>query len=322
MNNYSWLQKKIHKIALGSQFMREITFDVENILSSSIQKSDRHIFVCGLARSGTTILLNALYCSDKFASLSYADMPFVLAPNLWSKLSLFKTNLPLRERAHGDGIQVSFDSPEAFEEVFWNTFCDKEKDTKENFIYYINNITKKYKKTRYLSKNNQNIKRVDLILKIFPNAKILIPFRSPLQHSYSLLNQHKRFINEAKKDNFVSDYMYWVGHTEFGPNYKSIYTSDLTFKDPLDVNHWLEQWYLTYNSYAKLYQNHKNIKYICYEKLCNSKDYWHEVLKFSGIGTFYPFDFKEALKKIDEKFDLALLEKSQRLYRQITKMNS
>ena len=65
MNNYSWLQKKIHKIALGSQFMREITFDVENTLSSAIQKSDRHIFVCGLARSGTTILLNALYKSEE-----------------------------------------------------------------------------------------------------------------------------------------------------------------------------------------------------------------------------------------------------------------
>ena len=88
MNNYSWLEQKLHKFALSSQFMREVTFDFEstNLPSSSV--SDNHIFIAGLARAGTTILLNALYESNNFASLSYADMPFVLAHNLWSKISL------------------------------------------------------------------------------------------------------------------------------------------------------------------------------------------------------------------------------------------
>jgi len=30
MNNYSWLEQKLHKFALSSQFMREVTFDFEN----------------------------------------------------------------------------------------------------------------------------------------------------------------------------------------------------------------------------------------------------------------------------------------------------
>ena len=62
-------------------------FDVESSVISINQTDNKHVFVSGLARSGTTILLNALYESDEFASLSYKDMPFVLAPNLWSKLS-------------------------------------------------------------------------------------------------------------------------------------------------------------------------------------------------------------------------------------------
>ena len=37
------------------------------------------------------------------------------------------------ERAHGDGIKVSTESPEAFEEVFWMTFDEDDKDTKEKF---------------------------------------------------------------------------------------------------------------------------------------------------------------------------------------------
>ena len=61
MNNYSWLQQKLHQIALSSQFMREVTFDVESSAILKKQSTDNHIFVAGLARSGTTILLNALY---------------------------------------------------------------------------------------------------------------------------------------------------------------------------------------------------------------------------------------------------------------------
>ena len=71
------------------------------------------------------MLLNALHKSNLFASLSYSDMPFVLAPNLWSKISFNKRYSELKERAHGDGIKVSTESPEAFEEVFWKTFADE-----------------------------------------------------------------------------------------------------------------------------------------------------------------------------------------------------
>ena len=187
MNNYSWLEQKLHKFALSSQFMREVTFDFEstNLLSSSV--SENHVFITGLARAGTTILLNALYESNNFASLTYADMPFVLAPNLWSKISLKRGDTELKERAHGDGIKVSTESPEAFEEVFWKTFYDEEfEELEDKFRAYVGNILYKYKKERYLSKNNQNIKRVELISEIFTHSKILIPFREPIQHAYSL----------------------------------------------------------------------------------------------------------------------------------------
>ena len=107
MNNYSWLQQRLHQIALSSQFMREATFDFESSSTSMAQNNDNNVFVMGLARSGTTVLLNALYESSEFASLSYKDMPFVLAPNLWSKLSFTNKDIELVERAHGDGIKYN-----------------------------------------------------------------------------------------------------------------------------------------------------------------------------------------------------------------------
>ena len=133
MNNYSWLQQKLHQLALSSKFMRETTFDVETSLISTKKTNDINVFVAGLARSGTTVLLNAIYNTDQFSSLSYQDMPFVLAPNLWSRLSFNKQDPNLVERAHGDGIKVSTESPEAFEEVFWNTFDEYDESIKEKF---------------------------------------------------------------------------------------------------------------------------------------------------------------------------------------------
>jgi len=314
------LQQKLHQCALSSNFMREMMFDVESSSISINQTHDSHVFVSGLARSGTTILLNALYESDEFASLSYQDMPFVLAPNLWSKLFIGKKNIDLVERAHGDGIKVSNESPEAFEEVFWMTFNESDKDTKEKFKNYVQLINHKYQKKRYLSKNNQNIRRLDIIATIFPNSKILIPFRNPIQHSYSLLSQHKRFLEDSKKDNFISNYMKWIGHTEFGPNYIPIHNKNLYFEDDLNINHWLEQWHLTYKNCYENLKNKENVYFICYEKLCNASEYWLDILQILNIRMKSDFGFKESNKVIDLEIDEDIAHKGLSLYEDLSEL--
>ena len=314
MNNYSLLQQRLHQLVLSSQFMREVTFDVETSSTSIIQHNDNHVFVVGLARSGTTILLNALYESNEFASLSYQDMPFVLAPNLWSKLSFTRKDIDLFERAHGDGIKVSTKSPEAFEEVFWMTFNESDEDTLKRFKTYVQLINQKYQKERYLSKNNQNIRRLELISSAFPHSKILIPFRDPLQHAYSLLSQHKRFIEDSKKDKFISNYMKWIGHTEFGPNYIPIHSKSLSFENDMDVNHWLEQWYQTYKNCSETLKDKDNVQFICYEQLCTSKNYWLDVLKMLDIKETYDFEFKALQKNITLDFDSNIRNIANSLY--------
>ena len=315
MNNYSWLEQKLHKFALSSQLMREVTFDLESANISRTCETKNHIFITGLARAGTTILLNSLYKSNIFASLSYADMPFVLAPNLWSKISFQQKDLKLQERAHGDGIKVSTESPEAFEEVFWQTFAeDKDDELEEKFRIYVGNIVHKYKKERYLSKNNQNIKRISLIHSIFSKSKIFIPFREPIQHAYSLLTQHKRFIEYSKNDKFISKYMKWIGHTEFGPNYIPIHTQNLNFHNDMEINHWIEQWYLTYGDAFHSFKNMDNVYLISYEKLCSTKDYWYQIQKIAKIKEYYDFEFRESKKIIKENIDSALKKKAMSLY--------
>ncbi len=316
MNNYSALQRFLHRSVLSSQFMREIMFDVEQsiFLKKDDNFDDDHVFVTGLARSGTTILLNAIYQSNQFASLTYDDMPFILAPNLWGKINRKSTRGEAKERAHGDGVRVSTNSPEAFEEVFWKTFTDNSIIREELFIKFISLILKNNNKTRYLSKNNQNIRRLNLISEIFPRSKILIPFRDPLQQTLSLFSQHMKFVKEQNEDTFVRDYMKWIGHSEFGLDYKMIYPSNLLYPNEKEFNHWLEQWYLTYKSVLELSVKHEEFYLIGYESLCNNPKVWVNVKDLLGINQEIKFLFKESKKVIGQTFDNNLSDKCYRLY--------
>lgn len=310
MNKYSLFQQILHRFALSSKFIREAAFDIESSLISSSNPDDNHIFITGLARSGTTILLNAIYEANIFASLTYGDMPFTLSPNLWSKILPNQKKVDSIERFHKDGIRISIKSPEAFEEVFWKTFNEADPDSKEKFKTYVQLIAHKYKKKRYLSKNNQNIKRISLILDIFPNSKILVPFRDPVQHANSLLNQHKKFIKHSKKDRFFSNYIAWIGHTEFGQEYIPIHSKNLSYKNDLDINHWLEQWYLTYKQCHDTFKSSTNVHFISYEKLCNSEKYWLQILKILNIDRNNKFHFQQSNKNVIANVDNDLVEKT------------
>ena len=72
----------------------------------------------------------------------------------------------------------------------------------------------------YLSKNNNNILRIDSLLKM-ANSNVFVIIRDPIHHSLSLLNQHLMFSKFQEQDNFIEQYMTSLGHYEFGKNQKS-----------------------------------------------------------------------------------------------------
>ncbi len=288
MNNYNFWQQLLHRIALSSGFMREMMFDFEKaiFLKKSTTKIKEPVFVTGLARAGTTILLEAIHASGKFASLSYSDMPFLMAPNLWKKISRRDESQQKIERAHGDGIMVNTNSPEAFEEVFWKTF--PEKVDAIQFNVYMQLIMYSYQKKRYLSKNNQNVNRIDKIRALLPNAKILIVFKNPLSHAYDLLTQHRSFAKVQQKDGFIRDYMDWIGHSEFGLSYRPIIEDGLIYSDPDDINHWLEQWLLLYSKLLNENCNFENTVFVDGESL-RPDGSWSRIKKFLEVEN----DFSE-----------------------------
>ena len=84
---------------------------------------DKPIYIAGLARAGTTIILEMLYRHPFLASHKYRHLLMPYFPHRFSRIidqSKFFTKP--RERVHRDGIIVTRESPEAVEEVFWQDF--------------------------------------------------------------------------------------------------------------------------------------------------------------------------------------------------------
>jgi hypothetical protein len=311
MNDYTFLQKKLHKLVLKNNLIKKSLFELEKILfSNKNMDNNDHIFITGLPRSGTTILLNFFNKFDMYASLKYKDMPFILSPNTFSKF-IKKNKIEAKERIHKDGIKYDQDSPDAFDEVFFLTF--NKDDYVENYSKYISLILKKYEKENYLSKNNNNYKRIDFLKSNFPNSSILIPFRKPLQHAYSLMSQHIHFSENQKKDPFILEYMNYLGHFEFGLNHKSWFKSD-NFNDLNNLNYWIEQWYFFYSSIIKKYSSSHNIFFISHENLSFNKNSKNILINKFNLKGDIDFKFISSEKEIIKKFDTTLVSNCEKIY--------
>ena len=318
MNNYNFWQQFLHRIALSFRFMRETMFEIEKsaFLKKSKIEVKNPVFVTGLARAGTTILLEAIHKSGEFASLSYSDMPFLMAPNLWKKISKRDESQQKIERAHGDGIMVNTNSPEAFEEVFWQTLTQQYGE--DQFENYVRLILHSYQRHRYLSKNNQNVNRIDILQKVLPSAKILIIFKDPINHASSLLKQHIEFSKVQQNDSFIKDYMDWIHHSEFGLSYQPITSDNLKHANPECIDHWLEQWWLLYERLIKRHKGDDNIIFVNGGLLYSGKS-WKKIGNFLEIGG-YDFKFRNMEKNIETDCNQELYQKCKILHDNLNKV--
>ena len=153
MINYNFFQKTLHKFVLKNHIIINSLYEVEKLFFLKNQKTiinNNHVFISALPRSGTTILLNLLYNTNEFASLTYKDMPFIMAPNLTKFLNKNK-NISQINRFHEDGIKYGLDSPEAFDEIILSIVNNESfSDEYINFIYLI--LSKYNKKKIYFKK--------------------------------------------------------------------------------------------------------------------------------------------------------------------------
>jgi Sulfotransferase family len=228
---YSRADRILHRLALGWTGAIETSFDLEWAAfgrRAGAIPVERPIFVCGLARAGSSLAARTIAAAPGLASPRYRDMPFPLAPNCWARLA-GRRRLEAAPRGHGDGLGHDLDTPEAIEEVFWRCFegdrylrpeglapVPPELETLERLRRYMALVLLAGRGRRYVSKNNNNILRVASLAEAFPDALFVHPFRHPAAQAASLERQHVRAAGRQRADPFRLRYAEWLGHHEFG----------------------------------------------------------------------------------------------------------
>lgn len=272
-NRYSAVDRMLHQIAFKVTTPQLALADMEDTMfRKEIDQADgsRPVFIAGLPRGGTTLVLNMCHSLSEFASHRYRDMPFLLTPMLWNRFSRnFQQQDEVRERAHGDGMMVSADSPEALEEMIWKVFwkdrygedrihpwpVGKKREFEDFFSRHMRKICALRRMetdvpARYVSKNNLNIAKIDYLHDTFDDAVFIIPFMHPLRHAEDLLRQHRNFLAIHKDDEFARAFMEGIGHYDFGANIRPIdfdgWLDRRTHRNYEDMNFWLEYWITAY----------------------------------------------------------------------------
>jgi len=217
---------------------------------------DRPVYIAGLARSGSTILLESLARLPGVASHQYRDFPLLFAPLHWDRMFGRRQGALAEpaERAHQDRIRVTPSSPEAMEEVLWMAFFDHLHDASRDQVldarasapafeaFYRDHLKKILllrQGRRYLAKGNYNVTRLAYLLKLFPDARFLVPVREPGWHVASLIKQHRLFAAAERNDPRILRHMRRVGHFEFGLDRRAINSGDAAIAQAIERD-WAE----------------------------------------------------------------------------------
>jgi len=257
------------------------------------------IYIAGLARAGSTILLELVAAADGVVTHRYRDFPPVFVPYWWNRfVDRAQTRLPEpTERPHGDRIRITPESPEAMEEPLWMAFFPSTHDPRVSDViesgqshaeferFYRDHIRKLLLVrggTRYASKGNYNVTRLEYLLQIFPDARLVIPVREPAGHVASLVRQHQRFSAACAGNPRGLAHLREVGHFEFGLDRRPINTGDVgrtaeiqrLWESGEEVRGWARYWSQVYGYVAERLDANERLSraalVVRYEDLCGS----------------------------------------------------
>ncbi|MGW8314230.1 MAG: hypothetical protein ACWGNV_01430 [Bacteroidales bacterium] len=332
-SDYSELSQLLHRISLDNYFIANRLFgqETKKIKKKNLRINQDFVIISGLARAGTTSLMNDLARMDDFVSLSYANMPFLLCPNIWKKFYHPKEK-GLKERSHKDGIMIGLNSNEALEEYFFKVKANDayiEEDRlsiyelpEKDYLDYLDYqaIIKLDDRKTYLAKNNNFILRYKGV-RAFNDAFIMvILYRDPLTHAASLMEKHREYKKLQEEDPFVLEYMDWLGHHEFGAHQKPFVFADSTEpiqgeKDSLD--YWLKIW-INYYRYA-LNLSHSHTLFINYDTYCSQpEETIRSIVRKAGMDTelpeYSPFHNK---RKVTGEYATEIYDSALEVYRQL-----
>lgn len=333
-SGYSELSQLLHRMALDNYSLGYKLFkrETKKIERKNLERRQDFVIVSGLARAGTTSLMNDLSRIGDFVSLKYANMPFLMCPNIWAKFYKPENN-QLKERSHKDGIKIGLNSNEALEEYFFKVkasdfyitdsylleYSISQDDYRDYLDYHC--IIKLDNRKIYLAKNNNFLLRYKSVRNYNQEFIMVILYRDPLTHAASLMEKHREYKKLQREDPFVLEYMNWLGHHEFGESQKPflLYNSEeIQQHDKEMLDYWLEIW-INYYSYA-LTIHHPNTLFINYDSYCkNPKEIIETILQKAGIVTEMPdYEYFHNTRKAEDEYSNDIYETAKELYAQLS----
>ncbi len=275
---------------------------------------DRPIYIAGLARSGSTILLETLARHPDVATHRYRDYPLVFTPYWWNRWldRVARRNERPVERSHKDGIAITSHSPEAFEEMLWMAFfrglhdpsnaaslADSAADHRGFAKFYVEHIRKLLAvrgRRRYVAKGNYNVTRLGYLLRLFPDARFVVPVRDPVWHIASLMKQQALFTKGQRNNPAAVRHLQRVGHFEFGQDRRAIAVGDpgraaeimALWQGGAEIEGWARYWALVHNYVARVLAESPDIRaatyVVRYEDLCRTpRETLSAVLSHCGL---------------------------------------
>ncbi len=253
------------------------------------------VYVCGLARSGSTLLHEIIAAHPGVATHRAKDYPMVFTPYWWRQATARTRPKPPRERAHRDRVFITPESPDALEEMVWMAFFPRCHDpavsnllSADDFSLAFESFYRAHLRKlllaeqagRYVAKANYHVARLAYLVRLFPDARFVIPVRAPAAHVASLLRQHRWFTEGQRRNRRALDFMRRSGHFEFGLDRRPLNLGDVervravlrAWAAGEEVRGWAICWDTVYGHVARLLETDEKVRaaahVVRFEDLC------------------------------------------------------
>jgi hypothetical protein len=253
------------------------------------------VYVCGLARSGSTLLHHIVASPPGVATHRVKDYPMVYTPYWWRQATARRRPTAPRERLHRDRVLTTSESPDALEEMLWMAFFPRCHDPSvDNRLaaggrhpafeaYYRAHLGKLLLAegaTRYAAKANYHVARLAYLVRLFPGARIVLPVREPAGHIASLVRQHRWFCQGQRRHPRSLAWMRRSGHFEFGRDRRPMNLGDgervraiqRAWATGEEVRGWAWYWDMVYAHLRRLLDTDAQVRaatlVVRFEELC------------------------------------------------------
>jgi hypothetical protein len=286
-----WLVDRYRKFWLGLGRL-ESSLLGEQLRAVSVRMP---VYVCGLARSGSTLLHEIVASPPGVATHRVKDYPMVYTPYWWRQATARRRPTAPRERVHRDRVLITSESPDAVEELLWMAFFPRCHDPSVSnrlaagsshpafeafYRAHLGKLLLAERATRYVAKANYHVARLAYLVRLFPDAKIILPVRAPVSHVASLVRQHQWFCQGQRKHPRALAWMQRSGHFEFGRDRRPMNLGDdervraiqRAWAAGEEVRGWACYWDMVYGHLTRLLDADAQVraatKVVRFEDLC------------------------------------------------------